>query len=141
MSVIGVSVLPAVPGVELVGCSVLARGDTSLFVLGSDGLDDLPGSDAAPFCAAVSAPPPGGPAERQFEGFRLDEAGVPIFLFSVEGARVEERFEASENGLRRTVRWNVEVLRSVALSHPAGVTVTEAPDSQAGKLTFVYTWG
>lgn len=84
--------------------------------------------------------PSGGLAERRFEGYRLDEAGVPIFLFSVEGTRVEERFEAIENGLRRTIRWNAEVLRSVAHSHPAGVTVIEAPDSQPGKFTFVYTW-
>jgi hypothetical protein len=34
----------------------------------------------------------------------------------------------------------VEALRTVPVSHPAGVTVRELPGSEAGKLNFVYTW-
>ncbi len=86
------------------------------------------------------AAPAGPPGARQFAGYRLDAAGVPTFLFSVEGVPVEERFEAIENGLRRSVRWNVEALRSLPLSHPEGATVREAPGSDAGKLDFIYTW-
>ena len=84
--------------------------------------------------------PAGGSAPRRFEGYRLDAAGVPTFLFSVEGVPVQERFEAIENGLRRNIQWNVEALRSVAVAHPSGVHVTEASGSQPGTLTFIYTW-
>lgn len=77
---------------------------------------------------------------RSFAGYRLDAAGVPIFLFAVDGEPVEERFEPVEGGLRRAVRWNVERLRALALAHPEGVTVKEEAGSEAGKLSFIYTW-
>lgn len=78
---------------------------------------------------------------RQFEGYRLDAGGVPTFLFSVDGASVAERFEPGENGaLRRSVTWNVEALRSLPLSHPAGLNVRETAASTPGKLEFIYTW-
>ena len=85
-------------------------------------------------------PTAGDSATRRFEGYRLDAAGVPTFLFSVEGVPVEERFEPIENGLRRTIQWNVEARRSLSIVHPAGVTVTEASGSRPGNLTFSYTW-
>ena len=86
-----------------------------------------------------------GPTEaggaRQFEGYRLDAGGVPTFLFSVDGAAVAERLEPGENGsLRRTVTWNIEALRSLPLSHPAGLTVRETAASTPGKREFLYTW-
>jgi cytochrome c2 len=77
---------------------------------------------------------------RRFDGYRLDAGGVPTFLFSIDGVSVEERFEAFENGLRRSVRWDVEAVRSLPLTHPDGVAVTEAPGSDSGKRTFIYTW-
>jgi hypothetical protein len=81
-----------------------------------------------------------GAAERRCDGYRLDAAGVPTFLLTVAGARVEERFEAFAGGLRRSVRWNVEALRALAVTHPAGVAVTEAAGSRPGELDFIYTW-
>jgi hypothetical protein len=78
---------------------------------------------------------------RTFEGYRLDDAGVPTFLFSVGGVAVEERFTPSENGgLRRNLSWNLEAMRSLALSHPPGLTVRETAGSVPGKLEFIYTW-
>ncbi len=78
---------------------------------------------------------------RQFDGYRLDAGGVPTFLFSVGGVAVAERFEPGENGsLRRKLTWNLETLRSLPLSHPAGLTVRETAASAPGKLEFLYTW-
>ena len=78
---------------------------------------------------------------RQFEGYRLDAGGVPTFLFSVGGVPVAERFEPSENGgLRRSLTWNPEALRSLPLSHPTGITVRETTASAPGKSEFIYTW-
>ncbi|WP_414662486.1 c-type cytochrome [Horticoccus sp. 23ND18S-11] len=101
---------------------------------------------AAPFekplgDAIVSWPAPAAAeGTRRFEGYRLDAAGVPTFLFSVDGVVVEDRIEATATGLRRTLRWNVEALRSLPVSHPSGVTVSEAAGSEAGKLSYLYTW-
>ena len=80
-------------------------------------------------------------AARKFEGYRLDAAGVPTFLFSVGGVPVAERIEPAENGsLRRTLTWNLESMRSLPLAHPPGLTVQESPASTPGKLEFIYTW-
>jgi hypothetical protein len=78
--------------------------------------------------------------KRQFEGYRLDRDGTPTFLLSIGGVRIEERFDGSEGGLRRSIRWDVEAMRSIPLNHPLGVTVKELPGSEPGKLTFIYTW-
>jgi mono/diheme cytochrome c family protein len=78
---------------------------------------------------------------RKFEGYRLDAAGVPTFLFSVGGVPVAERIEPAKNGsLRRTLTWNLESMRSLPLAHPPGLTVQESPASTPGKLEFIYTW-
>jgi hypothetical protein len=91
--------------------------------------------------AIVRWPAPGATAEpRRFEGYRLDAGGVPTFLLTVAGVTVEERFEAFDGGLRRSVQWNVEALRTMPVAHPEGVTVTEAAGSAPGKQTFIYTW-
>ena len=84
--------------------------------------------------------PPEAIGTRQFDGYRLDTAGVPTFLYSINGVSVEERFEPVENGLRRSIRWNVEALRAPTLSHPEGVVVQEVAESVAGHRSFVYTW-
>ena len=86
------------------------------------------------------APVGTGPASVRCDGYRLDEAGVPTFLLSVDGVRVEDRFEATAQGLRRTLSWPAESLRWEAPAHPAGVTVAAEPTSDAGKLSFLYTW-
>ncbi len=91
--------------------------------------------------AVVRWPAPMATTEpRRFEGYRLDAGGVPTFLLTVAGVRVEERYEAFAGGLRRSVQWNVEALRAVSVAHPDGVTVTEAAGSVPGKQTFIYTW-
>ncbi|MSU64969.1 MAG: c-type cytochrome [Opitutus sp.] len=77
---------------------------------------------------------------RRFEGYKLDDAGVPTFLFSVNGVPVEERYEAAEHGLRRTLRWDIEALRSLPLAHPPGLAVREAVVSTPGRLEFFYSW-
>lgn len=90
----------------------------------------------------VAWPGPGDASgARKFEGYRLDAAGVPTFLFSVGGVPVAERLEPGENGsLRRTLTWNLESMRSLPLAHPPGLTVQESPASTPGKLEFTYTW-
>ena len=91
--------------------------------------------------SVVQWPAPGGPPEqRRFEGYRLDAAGIPTFLFSIGAVMVEERFEAIDHGLRRSLRWNVEAMRTFVLTHPEGVAGVVSPDSEPGKLTFIYTW-
>ncbi len=43
-------------------------------------------------------------AEARFSGYRLDKAGVPTFLYVVQGYPVTDRIEPDEdNGLRRTI--------------------------------------
>lgn len=83
--------------------------------------------------------PAAGPA-RRCDGYRLDAGGTPTFLVEVGGVPVEERFEASAKGLRRTLRWNPEALRSLPIEHPGGVTVTEDDGSAPGNRSFLYTW-
>jgi mono/diheme cytochrome c family protein len=48
----------------------------------------------------------GVPAGYRFGGFRLDEGGVPVFLYEFEGLRFEDRITPTQNGrsLRREVR-------------------------------------
>ena len=80
-------------------------------------------------------------AARRFEGYRLDAAGVPTFLFSVGGVPVAERFEPGENGsLRRLLTWKLEAMRSFPLAHPPGLSVRETAASIPGRLEFTYTW-
>lgn len=90
--------------------------------------------------AVVKWPAAAAAGERRFDGYRLDAAGVPTFLLTIDGVAVEERFEATEKGLRRSLRWNPEARRTLAVAHPGGVTVTETGDGAAGQLAFLYTW-
>lgn len=75
----------------------------------------------------------------RFDGYRLDAQGVPTFLLSVGGVRVEEQFIGIENGLRRTIAADAAVLKNFPIAHPDGVTVTEEP-ATPGKRTFTYSW-
>jgi cytochrome c2 len=77
--------------------------------------------------------------EIRFDGYRLDAQGVPTFLLSTGGARVEERFEGIENGLRRTIATDAAVLKNFLIAHPEGVTVAEDP-AAPGKRSFTYSW-
>ncbi|MFA6544518.1 MAG: c-type cytochrome, partial [Limisphaerales bacterium] len=82
---------------------------------------------------------PGDPKVR-FEGYRLDAKRVPVFLHTTDGVRVEERFEAVQNGMRRTLSWDASSHKSPAVAHPDGVTVTEDSGSAPGKRSFTYQW-
>ena len=42
----------------------------------------------------------------RFEGYRFDAKRVPTFLYTADSVRVEERFEPTEKGLRRTLKWD-----------------------------------
>ena len=83
---------------------------------------------------SANDPPPHG------AGYRLDAQGVPTFLFSIAGTNVEERFTGIENGLERTVTWNVAALAAPPITHPDGVTVTQDRASRPGSLRFTYLW-
>ncbi|MEO6786691.1 MAG: c-type cytochrome, partial [Chthoniobacteraceae bacterium] len=78
-------------------------------------------------------------AEIRFDGYRLDAQGVPTFLLSVGGVRVEERFDGIKGGLRRTITADDSVLRNFPIAHPEGVAVTEEP-AAPGKRSFTYSW-
>jgi cytochrome c553 len=79
-------------------------------------------------------------AEFHFEGYRLDSKRVPTFLFTVDGVRVEERFDPITNGLRRTLGWNATALKSPPITHPEGVTISEEPNESPGNRSFTYLW-
>jgi mono/diheme cytochrome c family protein len=83
-----------------------------------------------------AAPEPGV----RFEGYRLDEKRVPVFLLNVGGVRVSDRFEAVEGGLVRSVVWDPARLKNFSVTHPDGVAVTEHPDSTPGARRFNYSW-
>lgn len=46
----------------------------------------------------------GGARTIQFKGYRLDNDGVPTFLYRVESLTIEERLEPVSNGIRRQIR-------------------------------------
>jgi hypothetical protein len=79
-------------------------------------------------------------AEVRFDGYRLDAQGVPVFLLSVGGVRVEERFDGIEDGLRRTITGDAPALKKFPVAHPESVTVTEDSASTPGKRSFTYEW-
>jgi cytochrome c2 len=76
----------------------------------------------------------------RFDGYRLDAKRVPIFLLTIAGTRVEDRFEPIEGGLRRTVQWNAATLPNLDLAHPEGVAATEESESTPGDRRFTYLW-
>ncbi len=79
-------------------------------------------------------------AGTSFDGYRLDAQRVPIFLLTIGGVRVEDRFEPSDGGLRRSLQWDAAALQSIEITHPDGVTVAEESDSAAGHRRFTYPW-
>jgi hypothetical protein len=75
-----------------------------------------------------------------FQGYRLDAGGVPIFMSTVAGLSVEERFEGVPNGLRRSVAWTGQAATQPPIQHPAGVTVKEETSKAQGRRNFTYLW-
>lgn len=88
--------------------------------LGEDVMDWPSGSDAEP--------------QMEFGGYRLDKAGNPTFLLRVDGAEIEDHYEADDGMLKRTIRgkWG-------GFTHPVGALVEEK-SGEAGVRTFVYSW-
>ncbi len=75
-----------------------------------------------------------------FDGYRLDTQRAPIFLLTVGGVRMEDRFEPIEGGLRRVLKWDAAALKDIDIAHPDGASVTEEPGSTAGQRRFTYLW-
>ncbi|EDY19030.1 hypothetical protein CfE428DRAFT_3207 [Chthoniobacter flavus Ellin428] len=91
--------------------------------------------------AIVSWPAPAAaPPQLRFGGYRLDKQGVPTFLYAIDGVAFAERFEGVPNGLHRTLTWNAAARNAPAITHPAGVSVTEDPGSAPGHRSFTYLW-
>ena len=76
----------------------------------------------------------------RFMGYRLDAAGVPVFLSEVSGMAVEERFEGMQKRLRRSISWKGPAGTQPAIEHPAGVAVQEESPGQPGRRIFNYQW-
>ena len=75
----------------------------------SDDLVSLPPGPSFAILPDKDSPWPassGIPAAYRFRGFRLDEAGVPVFLYELGGLRFEDRLTPAPDGrsLRREVR-------------------------------------
>jgi cytochrome c2 len=80
------------------------------------------------------------PSGARFLGYRLDAGGVPVFLSTISGVSVEERFEATTTGLRRSVSWTGSAASLVPVQHPDGVSVKEEPSDRPGRRIFSYLW-
>ena len=48
--------------------------------------------------------------------------------------------EPKDGKLLRSLTWDTAARADIGISHPDGVTVTEAPGSAAGHRTFIYSW-
>lgn len=76
----------------------------------------------------------GRAAGYRFRGYRLDEGGVPTFLYEISGMKVGERIEpltAPSERLRRTFRLDAQGDRTAWLNAGAGrVTVTESEGAE-----------
>lgn len=74
-----------------------------------------------------------------FRGYRLDAAGLPTFLATIDGVAVEDRYEAREGRLFRTVTW-ADGAAEPAWQHPEGLTVDAGPAAGPRQRTFIYSW-
>jgi len=88
----------------------------------------------------VHWPKPWSAPASRFLGYRLDAGGVPIFMSSVAGVAVEDRFEGIPNGLRRSISWTGRAATQPPIQHPSGVTVQEEASNAQGRRTFTYLW-
>ena len=88
----------------------------------------------------VHWPMPWNAPAAHFQGYRLDAGGVPIFMSTVAGLSVEERFEGVPNGLRRSVAWTGQAATQPPIQHPSGVTVKEETSKAEGRRNFTYLW-
>ncbi len=103
---------------------------------------------AAPFekplgSSVVTWPTPSTAAtseDKHFQGYTLDATHVPTFIYTLGKVRVQERFSAEKDVLKRSLTWDATALPELAISHPEGVTITEQAGSIAGQRTFIYSW-
>lgn len=86
--------------------------------------------------SVASVPETGAETGRRFRGYRLDEAGNPVFLFRDGDREVSESFSAVEGKLRRRLAWTDGTAPAVA--HPVGAEVET--ESGEKSLTFAYSW-
>jgi hypothetical protein len=82
--------------------------------------------------------PGSGSETGDFRGYRLDKAGMPTFLITVDGVDVADGYEVRDGQLRRTVTW--EGQNEPTWQHPAGLTVTAVKSGEAKQRVFVYSW-
>ena len=75
----------------------------------------------------------------RFTGYRLEPSGSPVFITMKSGARIEDRFEGIEGGLRR-VLVSADPAVEPEITHPADVSVSEEPGSRKGHRSFTYLW-
>lgn len=81
-----------------------------------------------------------------FRGYRLDSAGIPEFILSIQGAEAYERFipvtdANGKTGLQRVIRYTQErQLGDVRRTHPKSVTVKEVKDQDPMTRIFIYQW-
>ncbi len=77
--------------------------------------------------------------EASFRGYKLDDQGIPTFLYEALGESVEERLSPIENGFERQLTWEEADLSAELIQHPEGVkrkVILSEPDT----LTIRYTW-
>ena len=84
--------------------------------------------------------------QRKYRGYRVDSAGIPEFILSLEGADLFERYipttDASGTpGMQRVIRYTRErQLTDPRLRHPDSVTTIELNDSDPMTRRFIYQW-
>lgn len=81
-------------------------------------------------------PETGAETGRRFLGYRLDEAGNPVFLFRDGECEVSEAFSVVDGNLRRRLSWTEG--SAPAVTHPEGVVV--GTEAEGETLTFTYSW-
>lgn len=83
---------------------------------------------------------PASSAEVKFRGYKMDDKGVPSFLWESGGTLVTEKFEPVDGKLQRTLKWDAAATTKPDITHPEGVTMAEVTGSIEGNRTFVYSW-
>ena len=85
---------------------------------------------------ATIVPETGAETGRRFRGYRLDEAGNPVFLFEEGGREVSERYSVADGRLERRLTWSEG--SAPVVTHPEGVAVDSKGEGMS--LTFIYSW-
>ena len=84
--------------------------------------------------------------DSRYQGYRLDEAGVPEFEIRLDGAVFYEKLQPVNDdtgtwALQRTIRYTNELqMDNHPLEHPEGVQVSKIETSVPLTRSFVYRW-